>query len=101
MVLRRILPIVALVCAASGCASLRAALSDEPFDAKTEAEAAAAEPTPQAAYEAGLLDLERGDNDAARREWDQCLELSAPDSPSRLDCMVAIERLAPSASMVP
>jgi hypothetical protein len=101
MILRRILPIVALACAASGCASLQAALSDAPFDAAPDASTASLELTPQAAYDAGVLDLQRGDGAAARREWDRCLEISTADSPSRLDCMVAIERLAPTSPTTP
>lgn len=72
-----------------GCASLKSAFTDSP------AEAAVAVPksTPEQAYNAGVLFLERGDYDAARREWDRCVAMSPPDSASRVDCMVALEKM--------
>jgi hypothetical protein len=92
----RFLPILALTCAVSGCASMQGAFTDTP------AEAAVAVPksTPEQAYNAGVLLLERGDYDAARREWDRCVAMSSPDSQSRVDCMIALEKMAqPAAAM--
>jgi hypothetical protein len=96
--------LLALVCAASGCASLQSAL-DAPDDEARSA-AAAAIPTirkitPEAAYDAGALALVRGDDAAARREWDRCLAISSADSPSRVNCLVALERLANQTAMEP
>ena len=86
------------VLAVSGCASLNAAFTDSP----SEAPVVVPKSTPDQAYNAGVIFLERGDYDAARREWDRCLAMSAPDSPSRVDCMVAIEKLTvPSSAMEP
>lgn len=86
----RLLSILALAGAALGCASLKSAFTDSP------AEAAVAVPksTPEQSYNAGVLFLERGDYDAARREWDRCVAMSPPDSQSRVDCTVALEKLA-------
>ncbi len=89
-------PLLALAFAASGCASVKSALTDSPSDAPIEIP----KTTPEQAYNAGVIFQERGDFDAARREWDRCLAMSAPDSPSRVDCMVALEKTAmPSAAM--
>ncbi|MFI5363567.1 MAG: hypothetical protein ACHQ49_16495 [Elusimicrobiota bacterium] len=95
---RRVLPLLVLACAASGCASVEPEFSDAPPPARAPARALTADQ----AYNAGVLDAERGDYDAARREWDLCLKVSAPGSPSRLDCMVALENgVAPPAAARP
>ena len=91
-----LVPLFAL--AFSGCASLKAAFTDSPSEAAIEVPKS----TPDQAYNAGVIFLERGDFDAARREWDRCVAMSSPDSSSRVDCTVALERLAsPSAAMEP
>jgi hypothetical protein len=93
---RRVLAPILLACAVSGCASLKAAFTDAP----AEAPVVIPKSTPEQAYNAGVIFLERGDYDAARREWDRCVAMSPPDSPSRVDCMVALEKLAgPPAAM--
>lgn len=87
----RLAAIAALpVLAASGCASLKNALADAPAEAPVEVP----KTTPEQAYNAGVIFLERGDYDSARREWDRCVAMSAPDSSSRVDCMVALEKMA-------
>lgn len=87
---RRTLAVLLLACAASGCASVKAAFTDSPSEAPVEVPKI----TPEEAYNAGVIDQERGDYDAARREWDRCVAMSAPDSSSRVDCMVALEKTA-------
>ena len=82
--------LLVLICAVSGCASLKSAFSDSP----SEAAVAIPKSTPDQAYNAGVLFLERGDYDAARREWDRCVAMSPPDSASRVDCTVALEKMA-------
>ena len=84
-----------LVCAASGCASLKSAFTDSP----SEASIVVPKTTPEQAYNAGVIFQERGDFDSARREWDRCLAMSAPDSAARVDCMVALEKTASPAPM--
>jgi hypothetical protein len=94
----RFLPLLALACAVSGCASVQSAFTDSP----SEAAIVIPKSTPEQAYNAGVLFQERGDYDAARREWDRCVAMSPPDSPSRVDCMIALERAAaPSAATEP
>ncbi|HXT00185.1 MAG TPA: hypothetical protein VN915_05890 [Elusimicrobiota bacterium] len=78
------------ILAASGCASLKNALTDAPSEATVEVP----KTTPEQAYDAGVIFLERGDYDAARREWDRCVAMSSPDSSSRVDCMVALEKMS-------
>lgn len=87
---RRVPFLFIAVLAASGCASLKNAFTDGP----SEPPVAVPKTTPEQAYNAGVIFLERGDYDAARREWDRCLAMSSPDSSSRVDCMVALEKLA-------
>ncbi len=94
---RRGLTLLLLCSAFSGCASLR----EFAADAAPERQVAVVKTTPEQAYAAGVDYLQRGDYDAARREWDKCLAMSAPDSPARLDCMVARERLAYPAAYEP
>lgn len=79
----------------SGCASLKSAFTDSAADAPVEVP----KTTPEQAYDAGVIFLERGDYDAARREWDRCLAMSSPDSSSRVDCMVALEKLSTPGSI--
>ena len=79
----------------SGCASLKHAFVDSPADAPVEVP----KTTPEQAYDAGVIFLERGDYDAARREWDRCVAMSSPDSSSRVDCMVALEKLSTPGSI--
>lgn len=84
-----------LVCAVSGCALLKNAFTDSPSEAAVEVP----KTTPEQAYNAGVIFQERGDFDSARREWDRCLAMSAPDSDARVDCMVALEKTASPAPM--
>lgn len=92
---RRGLTALLFACAFSGCASVREFAADP----GPEPSAPVVKSTPEQAYAAGVDYLQRGDYDAARREWDKCLAMAAPDSNARLDCMVARERLAyPAAS---
>lgn len=95
--LRRGFRFLLLSCALSGCASLTQ------FDAPAPVPAAVVVPrrTPAEAYQAGVQALIRGDDEAARREWDRCLAISTPDSSERLDCLVARERLAYPAANEP
>ncbi len=81
--------LLAAVLLSCGCASLRdlAASANAPLPPDPPRVTAAQ------AYQDGLLALTRGDADAARRSWDRCLALSAAESPERLDCSVALERL--------
>jgi hypothetical protein len=83
-----LLPVLAL--AFSGCASLKSAFTDSPSEAVIEVP----KTTPEQAYNAGVIFQERGDFDSARREWNRCLAMSAPDSAARLDCLVALEKTA-------
>jgi hypothetical protein len=82
--------LLSFVCALCGCASLKGAFTDPPSEAAIEVP----KTTPEQAYNAGVIFQERGDYDAARREWDRCVAMAAPDSASRLDCMVALEKTA-------
>jgi hypothetical protein len=91
----RVLPLPALAVLFSGCASMTSAFTDSP----SEAAVAIPKSTPEQAYNAGVIFLERGDGDAARREWDRCVAMSPPDSSSRVDCMVALEKLAAPGSI--
>ncbi|MBI3566363.1 MAG: hypothetical protein HY079_14300 [Elusimicrobia bacterium] len=77
--------------AVSGCASLQGFAAGETGSAPS---ALVAKWTAAEAYATGVDFLQRGDYDAARRAWDRCLAMARPDSPERLDCMVARERLA-------
>ena len=88
-------PLLLLLLAPAGCASLKNAFVDGPNDPPV----AVPKTTPEQAYNAGVIYLERGDYDAARREWDRCLAMSAPDSASRVDCMVALEKMAAPGSI--
>ncbi len=81
--------LIMLACAFSGCASVRQFASD----VDSGPPVLIVKSTPARAYAAGVDYLQRGDYDAARREWDRCLAMAAPDSPARLDCLVARERL--------
>ena len=89
--LRRALLLITILIAVSGCASLKDLAAEDPYAPSPAlvAKASAAE-----SYAAGVDYLQRGDYEAARRAWDRCLAAARPDSPERLDCMVARERLA-------
>lgn len=93
MKIRRIALAVFAAVSFSGCASLNQALSDAAPEREAPPSARAPRLTPEQAYDAGVFYSERGDYDAARREWDRCVAMSPPDSGSRVDCMVALERL--------
>jgi len=92
---RRAAVLFLAVAAASGCASLKGAFTDSPSDAPVEIP----KTTPEQAYNAGVIFLERGDYESARREWDRCVAMSAPDSSSRVDCMVALEKMSTPGSI--
>jgi hypothetical protein len=81
-----------LVLPFSGCAAVRDFARD-PYEP-------AAAPLPNLsapqAYAAGVILYQRGEYDAARREWGRCLDTSAADSSARLDCLVALEKSAPA-----
>jgi hypothetical protein len=93
----RLLLLSILLGAASGCASIQTALNDAAPETPKPPRAL----TPEAAYNAGVLDMVRGDSDAARREWDRCLAMAEPGSDSRVDCMVALERMGNPAAQEP
>ena len=78
-----------LCCAASGCASLKTFV-DQP----AEKPAVVPRMTPAQAYNSGAINAARGDYDAARRDWNRCLAIASPESDARMDCLVALERLA-------
>ena len=80
----------------SGCVSGCATMSDDFVDQPPASSYAVVTPrlTPEQVYEAGALDLVRGDSEGARRKWDLCVEMAPADSPARLDCMVALEKMA-------
>jgi hypothetical protein len=77
---------VALAC---GCASLKSLAAGA-----NEGLPPAPPVTPAQAYQDGLTALTRGDTAAARRSWDLCVASAPPGSRERLDCAVALERLA-------
>lgn len=90
--------LLVLAGAVSGCASLKSAFTDSPSEAAIEVP----KTTPEQAYNAGVIFQERGDFDAARREWNRCVAMSTPDSSARVDCMVALEKTAlPTSAMEP
>lgn len=49
--------------------------------------------TPSQSYEAGMLNMTRGDYAAARRDWNRCLAMTNPESRERGDCLAALEQL--------
>jgi len=89
---RRILAVAVLSALLSGCASLGAPPDVLMPPAPTPAAEA---PTPSQDYDAGALLHTRGDDEGARRHWMRCIDDSSAASPERLDCLVALERLAP------
>jgi hypothetical protein len=91
----RLLAVLAAAFAVSGCASLNSAFTDSPSEAAT----AIPKSTPDQAYNAGVVFLEHGDDDAARREWSRCVAMSAPDSATRAGCLIALEKLAAPGSI--
>lgn len=84
----------------SGCAALAPLVADDPSEARA-LPADIPKTTPAQAYDAGVLDVERGDYDGARREWNRCLAMATPDSSLRVDCLVALEKLAVPGSLQP
>jgi hypothetical protein len=92
--LRRSIFLLVVVAVFSGCAEF--AQDDFPLDASPTPAAEA--PTPAQDYTAGLTLHERGDDAGARQRWMRCVEESPASAPEHLDCLVAIERLAPSPS---
>lgn len=89
--LRRAVLLFVLASAFSGCAEF--AQDDFALDASPTPVAEA--PTPAQDYSAGLSMHERGDDAGARQRWMRCVEESPASAPEHLDCLVAIERLAP------
>jgi hypothetical protein len=75
---RRALLLFLSMCALSGCAT---------------APVEVPKMTPAQSYEAGLLNVTRGDYAAARRDWDRCLAMTTPESSERGDCLAALEQL--------
>ena len=87
---RRGLLFIVLACALSGCASMKAFVADGPPDAAVEIP----KMTPAQSYDSGVMNVTRGDYAAARRDWNRCLAATSPDSSLRMDCLVALEKLA-------
>ena len=96
--MNRSLLLVLFACAFSGCAAVNTFIGDVPPESRYEI-ADVPKMTPMQSYEAGVTYLQRGEYELARHEWDRCLAMAAPDSPARLDCLVARERLAYPAAM--
>lgn len=86
-----------LCCAASGCASVKSFVADEASVPPVQVPKL----TPAQAYESGAVNAARGDYVAARRDWNRCLAMSSPESEARMDCLVALERLAGTSSIEP
>ncbi|MFI5345824.1 MAG: hypothetical protein ACHQ51_05575 [Elusimicrobiota bacterium] len=86
-----------LCCAASGCASLKTFVADDYAAPPVEVP----KMTPAQAYDSGAMNAARGDYVAARRDWNRCLAMSSPESSARMDCLVALERLAGTSSNEP
>ena len=91
---RRILLLCSLSLCLTGCASMRSLMDDEAPPASASIDEPARSRTPDQAYFAGVLMMQRGDPDRARREWNRCLAMSTADSPYRLDCLCP-EKLSP------
>ena len=81
--------LIALPILAGACAAPEAFVVAAPPEDFVELPA-----TPARDYEAGALNVVRGDYAAARRDFDRCLATSSPASAARLDCLVAREQLA-------
>ena len=94
---RRGLSLLLFVLAFSGCASMKAFVADDYAAPPVEVP----KMTPTQAYESGAMNAARGDYVAAKRDWNRCLAMSQPDSSARMDCMVALERLAGTTSVEP
>jgi hypothetical protein len=91
---RRLTVLLALgVLGLCGCAEF--AQDDFPMD--DSAAPVAEAPTPAQDYSAGLDLHARGDDAGARQRWTRCVEESPASAPEHLDCLVAIEKLAPPA----
>lgn len=80
---------------------MRSLMDDEFPSASAAADDASRPRTPDQAFYAGLLSMQRGDPDRARREWNRCLAISLADSPYRLDCLVALEKLSAPGTLMP
>jgi|GEM_PF-2436755 len=85
--------VVLITAGLSGCAAM--AQDDFAMDATPTPVAEA--PTPAADYSAGLDLHARGDDAGAREHWMRCVEESPAAAPEHLDCLVALEKLAPPA----
>ncbi len=83
--------------AVSGCASVKSFVAAMPSEPAVEVPRM----TPAQAYDSGLMNVARGDYDAARRDWNRCLAMTTADNPARMDCLVALERLASPDSLNP
>lgn len=93
---RGLLPFL-LICALSGCASLKTFVSDGPGSAPV----VVPKMTPAQSYDAGVLNMTRGDYSAARRDWERCLAMTTPESSLRGDCLAALEQLASTTALMP
>ena len=80
---------------------MRSLMDDEAPRASVSVDDSARPRTPDQAYFAGVLLMQRGDPDRARREWNRCLAISSADSPYRLDCLVALEKLSSPGTLMP
>ena len=74
-----------LVLSAAGCAS--------PLDRLASGGPPLERQNPEEAYLTGLQLFREGELESAKREWDRCVALSAPESRWRLECTVALEQL--------
>lgn len=82
---------------ASGCASVKNFIADD----MAEPRVVVPKLTPSQAYDSGLMNVARGDYDAARRDWNRCLAMTTAENPARMDCLVALEKLANPESLNP
>ena len=100
---RRIIPLALLLASSvCGCASLGPEIDEMSAESPvSSARLALPRVTPEQSYNDGMADLVRGDAVAARLELDRCVAKSAPDSSYRLDCMVALEKMASPSSSAP
>lgn len=98
---RRILLLPILTLSLTACASMRSWMDDEAPPVSASVDDSSHPRTPDQAYFAGLLMMQRGDPDRARREWNRCLAISSADSPYRFDCLVALEKLSAPGTLMP
>lgn len=80
---------------------MRSLMDDEAPPASAARDDSSRPRTPDQAYFSGVLMMQRGDPDRARREWNRCLAMSTADSPYRLDCLVALEKLSSPGTLMP